>query len=96
MAAAPAPRAVRPQAQPHRPHTAGFHLPQSDPMPFAQEMAPMLPFSTGKPSWVSEYGRPTKGSGWTSGREKRTAVSTWCSDRMLMTRCASPEEGPWA
>jgi hypothetical protein len=40
---------VRPQAQPHRPHTAGLHLPQNDPMQFAHEMAPMLPLPVPPP-----------------------------------------------
>src|SRR5262249_17499853 len=47
--AAPAPQPVRPQARPHRPHTAGFHLPQNDPMSFAHEMAPMLPLPVPPP-----------------------------------------------
>jgi hypothetical protein len=47
--AAPPPQPVRPRAQPRRPHTAGFHLPQNDPMSFAQEMAPMLPLPVPPP-----------------------------------------------
>ena len=51
------------------------------------DSAPTLPSSTGRPSCVSVCGSPTNGSGCRSGREKRTAVDAWRSDRMLMTMC---------